>query len=276
MTDPNDAISKHYTIDDLQERVFAALKKEHGSLDNLSIEDVAAVDSFHIRGRVGTVELADRVGFREDWHVLDVGSGPGGTARYLSNTYGCRTTGIDLTPSFVDLADALSKLVGMQDPTQFECGNALSMPFEDASFDSIWLEHVQMSIPDKDALNAELHRVLKPGGTLALHEIFLGPQGDPQYPAPWADTIADSFLVTPDSMRQSLEAQSFEIVDWRDVSAPSRDWFQAAAKRSADSGPPTLGIHLVINALAPDKLTNMRGNLEEDRVAVIQGIARKI
>ncbi len=81
MTEP-DHVASHYTVDDLTNRVLAALKEAHGTLEGLTVADVAGADSFHIRGRAATVELAERVGFQSDWRVLDLGSGPGGTARH--------------------------------------------------------------------------------------------------------------------------------------------------------------------------------------------------
>ena len=48
-------------------------------------------------------------------HVLDVGSGLGGLARYLAAEAGCRATGIDLTPEFVAVAQMLTERTGFTD-----------------------------------------------------------------------------------------------------------------------------------------------------------------
>jgi SAM-dependent methyltransferase len=272
MNDSQDHVAEHYAIDGLKERVLDAFKREYGSLDNLSVEDIAGADSFHIRGRPATIELADRVGFQSDWQVLDVGSGPGGTARYLTSTYGCHVTGLDLTPSFVALATELSKLVGLDDSTDYECGNALAMPFEDNTFNCVWIEHVQMNIEDKQQLAHELHRVVKPGGKLALYEIF-NADGDPvQYPTPWSDTGDTSYLVTADEMRSTLTGTGFHVDEWHDLTQPSADWFRTMRAKAADGSPPNLGIHLVMDAMAPEKLANMFGNLNEGRLTIIQSV----
>ena len=269
---PQDRVADHYSINDLKTRVLDALKREYGSLDNLTVEDIAGADSFHIRGRPATMELAERVGFQLDWRVLDVGSGPGGTARYLSSTHGCHVTGLDLTPSFVALAAELSKLVGLDESTQYECGDALAMPFEDNAFDCVWIEHVQMNIADKHQLAQELHRVVKPGGKLALYEIFSA-GGDPvQYPTPWSDTGDTSFLVTAEEMRSTLTEAGFHVDEWRDLTQTSADWFRALRANAAGGAPPNLGIHLVMDAMAPEKLGNMFNNLSEGRLTIIQAI----
>ncbi len=274
MTDPGH-VANHYTVDDQTNRVLAALKAAHGTLEGLTAADVAGADSFHIRGRAASVELAERVGFRPEWRVLDLGSGPGGTARHLAATYGCHVTGLDLTPSFVALAEELSRIVGLEDATDYQCGDALDMPFGEAEFDCVWLEHVQMNIADKDALLAEIHRVLKPGGALALHEILRGTGGDALYPTPWAERAQDSHLVTSGDLQQIARGTGFEITDWRDVSQAAIAWIQEFAAKVADTGPPTLGAQLNINQNAPQKLANVRQNLEQNCITVIQAILHK-
>ena len=57
MTTPYIGVSEHYTIHDLGNRILAALKAAGKDLDALTIDDLAPVDEFHIRGRTATEEL---------------------------------------------------------------------------------------------------------------------------------------------------------------------------------------------------------------------------
>ena len=107
--------------------------------------------------------------------VLDVGSGLGGSARYLAGEHGCRVTGIDLTKEYVDVANALAELVGMKNLVTFRQASALDLPFADGSFDVVWTQHVQMNIADKRAFYSQIARVLAPRGRLLFHDIFQGP-----------------------------------------------------------------------------------------------------
>src|SRR5262249_29881906 len=59
-------------------------------------------------------------------------------------------------------------------PTQ---SDATSMPYEDGSFDAVYLTTVLGEIPDQDAALREISRVLKPGGRLVVGELL----GDPHY-----------------------------------------------------------------------------------------------
>ena len=70
-----------------------------------------------------------------------------------------------------------------------------------AAFDGAYSMNVSMNIADKAALYREIHRVLKPRTRLLLSEIAKGPDGDPDYPTPWAASASTSFLSTPEETR---------------------------------------------------------------------------
>ncbi len=110
-------------------------------------------------------------------HILDIGSGIGGPARYMARRFGCRVSGIDLTAEFCEVATALTKLLRQDDRVDFRQGDALKMPFAEASFDGAYSMNVSMNIADKAGLYREIHRVLKPRGWLMLSEIAQGSAG---------------------------------------------------------------------------------------------------
>lgn len=87
----NEAIQTHYhqTHQDLSEVILAALEKSGKDLSCLTLEDLAPIDEFHIRGRTATLELARAAGLDATKYVLDVGSGVGGTSRCLAKEFGC-------------------------------------------------------------------------------------------------------------------------------------------------------------------------------------------
>jgi hypothetical protein len=89
---------------------------------------MAPLDQFHTRGILATAELAGAAG---------LGCGIGGPARYLAATFGCRMTGVDLSPDFIDAATCLTARCGLSDRVTFHVGDALHLPFEDAVFDSV-------------------------------------------------------------------------------------------------------------------------------------------
>jgi MPBQ/MSBQ methyltransferase len=270
----NDVVQAHYTRAGLGELILAALEKAGKDLNRLTPEDLAPIDEFHIRGRAATLELARAAKVDATQRVLDVGSGVGGTSRCLAREFGCRVTGIDLTDEYCRAATLLTQRIGLAELVDYRQGDATHLPFADASFDVVWTEHVAMNIPDKPKLYAEMHRVLKPGGTLAIYDVLAGPAGPVHFPVPWARSPDASFLATPDGLRDLLKDAGFRIESWLDTTDAARAWFVALAERIQREGVAPLGFHLLLGADFPAMAQNQRRNLEEGRIVLAQIVAR--
>lgn len=271
----NETIQTHYASTDVGSAILAALEKAGKDLDRLTPQDLAPVDEFHIRGRAATLELARAAGLDASQHVLDVGSGVGGTSRCLAKEFGCRVTGIDLTDEYCRAAAMLTGKVGLTHLVDYRQGDATRLPFDDGVFDVVWSEHVAMNIPDKPRLYQEMHRVLKPGGTLAIYDVLAGPSGPVLFPVPWARTPDTSFLVEPGELRRLLEDAGFTISDWSDTTEVSRTWFVALAEKIRKDGLPPLGFHLLLGPEFQAMAQNQGRNLQEGRIALAQVVARK-
>jgi hypothetical protein len=89
-------VDRHYGRGGLLGRILAALAEAEKDIERLTIDDLAPVDEFHSRRRLATEELARMLAPTAADHVIDIGSGLGGPARYLAVTYGCRVSGVDL------------------------------------------------------------------------------------------------------------------------------------------------------------------------------------
>lgn len=271
----NEAVQTHYGRPDVGSVILAALEKAGKAIDQLMPEDLAPVDEFHIRGRAATLELARAAGLDANKHVLDVGSGIGGTSRCLAMEFGCRVTGIDLTEEYCRAAEMLSSKVGLAEQVDFRQGDATNLPFDDGVFDVVWTEHVAMNIPDKTRLYGEMHRVLKPGGTLAIYDVLAGPSEAVLFPVPWARTPETSFLVQPNELRRLLEDAGFTIADWSDTTEAAHEWFMALAEKIRKEGFPLLGFHLLMGPDFREMAQNQGRNLQERRIVLGQVVARK-
>jgi len=271
----NEAVQTHYGRPDVGSVILAALEKTGKALDQLTPEDLAPVDEFHIRGRAATLELARAAGLDANKHVLDVGSGIGGTSRCLAMEFGCRVTGIDLTDEYCRAAEILSAKVGLADLVDYRQGDATDLPFDDGVFDVVWTEHVAMNIPDKTRLYGEMHRVLKPGGTLAIYDVLAGPSEVVLFPVPWARTPDTSFLVQPNELRRLLEDAGFVIADWSDTTEAAHEWFVALSEKIRKEGFPLLGFHLLMGPDFREMARNQGRNLQEGRIVLGQVVARK-
>jgi len=271
----NEAIQTHYTRPDLGDVILAALEKAGKDVNRLTPEDLAPIDAFHIRGQAATLELARAAGLDATKRVLDVGSGVGGTSRCLAKEFGCRVTGLDLTDEYCRAAEMLSAKIGLAHLVDYRQGDATDLPFDDQAFDVVWTEHAAMNISDKPRLYKEMHRVLKPGGTLAIYDVLAGSSGPVLFPVPWARTPETSFLVEPNELRMLLEEAGFTVSDWSDTTAAACAWFVSLAEKIRKDGLPPLGFHVLLGADFQAMAQNQGRNLQEGRIALAQVVARK-
>ena len=276
MSDPR-TVTDHYASGDLLARLEARLREDGVDPSQPTVETLAPYDHFHGRGLEATEDMAALLPITEADHILDVGSGLGGPARYLAQRFGCRVSGIDLTAEFCDIARHLTALLGFEDRVSVRQGNALAMPYEDASFDGAYSMNVSMNIADKRALYREIRRVLKPGAWLVLSEAAQGPGGAPDYPTPWARTAASSFLATEAETRASLEACGFAIEVLRDTTKAALAYgARSRALVEAGGKPLHRAVSLIHGPLAEQASENSARALKERRAVPIELLCRAL
>jgi SAM-dependent methyltransferase len=274
MTDTK-AIADHWASGDVYGRIEAALRKLPKPLEELTVEDLAPVDHFHARGFPATVELADKLPIRPGQHIVDIGCGLGGPARYLAKRFGCKVSGVDITEPFVAAANKLTALLHMEDQVKIEYGDGQRLPYPDSIFDGGYTQHVTMNVADRPKFYAEACRVLKPGAFFALTEHGLGPKGDPHVPVPWTNDGSGAYLVTPAETRRLLEQAGFEAIEIEDTGPKYLAGYRAAIKRAEEGTLPPLGLHVLMGESTLQKTRNAARNIEEGRTHPIQVICRK-
>lgn len=268
-------ISNHWGKGDVYARIVAALDKTSKPLDSLTIEDLAPVDHFHARGLTATIELADKLRIEPSHHILDIGCGVGGPARYLAKRFGCKVSGVDITPPFIEAANKLTKLLRMESQVALSLGDGNHLPYEDESFDGAYAQHVTMNVEDRGHFFSEACRVLKPGAFFAITEHGMGPAGNPHYPLPWSEDGSGAWLKTPDETRRYLEASGFVDVAIEYTGAKYLEGYRRTIALAEKGELPPLGIHILMGDSAPQKGRNAARNIEEHRTEPIQVICRK-
>ena len=269
------AVEDHYTRSSLGDTILSALREAGKDLERLTPDDLAPVDEFHSGQRNATVRLAQLAGLSGAEDVLDVGCGIGGPSRFLAKAFGCRVTGLDLTAEFVEVANMLARLTGLAGKVTYRQGDALDLPFPDAGFDLVWSQNAAMNIADRDRLYAEMRRVLRPAGRLAIQDVAAGPGGEPYYPTPWASDKSISFLFAPEVTREKLERAGFRVVAWHDPTPESLEQALARAKALETGSLPPLGLHILIGPNFPAVSRNMVRNLEEARIRLINAVLER-
>ncbi len=211
-------------------QILHALEARGVALADLTEDILQDHDQDHFGGVEANDVLASKAGIARAHHVLDVCSGMGGPARYLANRLGCRVTGLDLTESRYRSATRLTQWVRLEHLVDFRLGNALDMPFGDASFDVVIGQEAWCHVPDKARLIAECARVVKPGGTIAFTDILAREPLRPAEMERLRRDMAFPTLETLDGYAKLLTDCGCPVVERDDLSAY---WAQILVQRLA-------------------------------------------
>ena len=103
--------------------------------------------------------------------LLDVACGAGQSALLAARERDLVVTGVDASGTLVAEARERAEADGVADRAEFVRADAESLPFDDGSFDLALCECSLCLFPDKEGAAAELHRILRPGGRLALADV---------------------------------------------------------------------------------------------------------
>jgi SAM-dependent methyltransferase len=127
----------------------------------------ASGDYSAIAARIPVISelLCDAAGLRAGSRVLDVAGGSGNTALAAARS-GARVVSLDYVPSLLERARGRARAEGLAVETVE--GDAQDLPFPDASFDAVVSVVGAMFAPDHRRTAAEILRVCRPGGTIAL------------------------------------------------------------------------------------------------------------
>lgn len=268
-------VAAHYTRGSLAQSILAALRTMGKDTEQLTVADLAPVDEFHIGGRQATIDFAAEMGIRRGMHLLDIGSGLGGAARYFAGELGCTVDGIDLTDEYVQVASELARRTGLEGSVTYRCGSALDLPFDDESYDGAYMLHVGMNIEDKGRLFAGVRRVLKRDGVFGVYDVMRTGDGALSFPVPWAATAATSFVAMPADYRRLLEAAGFVVVKERGRRDFAIEFFrQMRARAAQEASPPPLGLHILMGEDFAQKIANMIDLLQRGLIAPTEMVCR--
>lgn len=261
MTDYSSSINQQYGRENLSARILEAFRKAGIDVEALTLDDLSSFDQLHTGGRRATRTLGELAGIEPGMQILDIGCGVGGPARTLAADFGCNVIGIDITKDYVLAAEMLTEKVGMSKQVTFIEGDALDLHFEDRAFDAVLSQNAIMNIEDKHQLFQEIHRVLRPGGILALEAIVQGDKEATSYPVYWADDPSVSFMETPENFRQIIEASGFTELAWLDVTQNTIALIHKVHSASKNENHP-VGLHLLYTNV-PEKARNTLQGYED-------------
>jgi SAM-dependent methyltransferase len=272
----NSSVSGHYALSGLIQAIENGVIRMGKTTSTVAIDDLAPVDEFHIGGRKATVDLMGQLEITPGDHLLDVGCGLGGPARFLADRHKCRISGIDLTWDYVEAGNRICEWVGLGERVKLCQSTAVSIPFRSDMFSMAYMLHVGMNIEDKDRLCLEVARVLQPRGRFAVYDVMRTADGELSYPLPWATTPESNAVESPERYKRAMELAGFEILSERNRKDFALVYFNELQSRAlAASIPAPLGLHTLMGEKRQDQIKNMIESISLGRIAPIELIARK-
>lgn len=127
----------------------------------------------HPGGEATTRRALELIGVGSGERLLDVASGAGASAMLAARERGCLVAGVEFGADAVRDAQAAADAAGLCDRVGFVVGDAEALPFGDDEFDAVLCECALCTFPDKRRAVAEIRRVLRPGGRLALADVVV-------------------------------------------------------------------------------------------------------
>lgn len=218
------AIAAHWQPRADLARIRADLERRGKGLDELTLADLAPYDQLHAGGLAASRRLATWVDVPPGARILDVGAGLGGTARLLAEEHAARILAVDLSDPITDVGRALTAWLGLQDRVEHRTAEIGDLA-PDAPFDLVWLQHVDMHVPHKEALYRACRGHLHPEGRIIWHDWLAGPGGTPRWPVPWSADGALSFLIAEAAFRDALEATGLRLRRFEDLTADTDGWY---------------------------------------------------
>ena len=167
--------------------------------------------------------------------ILDVGCGSGGITLHLVEKHGATdATGFDVELPVIEAARHRAEKRGLSAQARFVHAPPGSLPFFDASFDMVFSKDALLHVPDKDALFAEIFRVLKPGGVFAASNWMISHDGEP---SPSCEIIQfDAANTPPVSARRKISANSASLSGTCSSASFENTMSNDASKNGSDPG----------------------------------------
>eukprot|EP00192_Tetraselmis_astigmatica_P024421 CAMPEP_0117667518 /NCGR_PEP_ID=MMETSP0804-20121206/11018_1 /TAXON_ID=1074897 /ORGANISM="Tetraselmis astigmatica, Strain CCMP880" /LENGTH=1261 /DNA_ID=CAMNT_0005475267 /DNA_START=149 /DNA_END=3934 /DNA_ORIENTATION=- len=198
--------------------------------------------------------------------VLDLGSGKGGTARFLAKTFGCHVTCMNLGENQNQYnrkkaaEDGISHLISVVTASFNE-----HLPSNwTGQFDMVWSQEALCHAANRSMVMMEVYRVLKPGGILVFSDLMRGEEVLELSRSNESGGAITAVLATPEDYTQAIKAAGLSLSVYRDLTANLATYFARTTRTVMQHRVPML------NAGVPQYRLEAYLNDLDNRLAAVQ------
>lgn len=165
-----------------------------------------------------TVErMAAKVEITPDTRILDIGSGYGGAARYLAETYGCKVSCLNLSEVENARNVEFNRAAGLDELIEVKDGSFEDIPFQDNAFDIVWSQDAILHSGDRERVLEEVTRVLKGGGSFIFTDPMAADDAKLRDLGPILDRLNLDTMGSPGFYRRELARLGLQDFDFEDL-----------------------------------------------------------
>lgn len=157
-----------------------------------------------------TRSMMEVCAFPQGARIIDVGCGNGMTVEYLRREFKLNAVGTDISEALIEIGRKRSPGIPLF------LGSGENMPFEDASAQGVLSECSLSVMPDIDRVLAEIHRVLVPGGKLAVSDVYIRNQAGAEAFRGKVQGRCSFNGMTREEMQRKLHDSGYELCRWED------------------------------------------------------------
>ena len=234
------------------------IQKKRPSLENLIEGENFGLEILHPGGLNTTNELAQICNIGKDSFVLDVASGTGESACFLTERLGARVIGIDASEFMVERATEKARQRGLN--IEFKNGDAHNLPFPNDTFDAV-ISECTVCLLNKKKVIREMLRVVKPGGYVGIHDICWKEDTSERFKKRLAE-IEGERPETLDGWKALFEDAGFVDIKGVDKSELIPLWVKEEMRELGIMG----GIKIVSKVFKNWGLAGLRDVLESERI----------
>ena len=197
----------------------------------LTPSDLEPYDQLHYLGHHALDHAAAQLGVLPGAHIVDIGAGLGGPARYLAQRYQCHLTAVELQPELHQLSEHLTSLCHLSDRVRAIQADALTLRGAHWSqrYDHLISLLAILHIPQRDELFPVCRDLLRSGGTFYIEDFYARRPLTDDEQADLADLVACPHLPDEARYREDLQQAGFTDVLWTDATDLWLPWVRERA-----------------------------------------------